>query len=365
MRIKSSAPGRICLFGEHQDYMGLPVIAGAIDLKINIEGNVSEGDRIELNLLDLNKKLEFSSKKIKYTIKRDYLKSAIRVLKKKHLFKPKSIDAFVKGNIPIQAGTSSSSALVVAWVGFLLAACSDFRNHLNDLNQIAELSYLAEVEEFKEKGGRMDHYVSALGGIVYIDFYRGVKTFKLPVNMKEFVLGDSLQAKPTIKTLKRIRQGQEQGFKELSKLIKFKDNFHVMYEKAKPYLNKISSDIRPYIKAVLMNHKITDEAKCELLKESPKLEKVCDLMNEHHKILRDDLKISTQKIEKMIEKSLKAGALCAKINGSGEGGCMFAFCPGRQEQVAEAIKNAGARAYLINIGKGVEVKVFKNGNKKD
>ena len=88
-------------------------------------------------------------------------------------------------------------------------------------------------------------------------------------------------------------------------------------------------------------------------------------MNKHHKTLRDDLKISTPKIEKMIEKSLNAGALCAKINGSGEGGCMFAFCPGKQEQVAEAIKSAGARAHLINIGKGVEVKVLRNGNKRD
>ena len=28
----SFAPGRVCLFGEHQDYLGLPVIAAAIPL---------------------------------------------------------------------------------------------------------------------------------------------------------------------------------------------------------------------------------------------------------------------------------------------------------------------------------------------
>ncbi|MCH1575403.1 MAG: galactokinase family protein, partial [Flavobacteriales bacterium] len=27
----SSAPGRLCLFGEHQDYLGLPVIAMAMN----------------------------------------------------------------------------------------------------------------------------------------------------------------------------------------------------------------------------------------------------------------------------------------------------------------------------------------------
>ncbi|MBT7422666.1 MAG: galactokinase family protein, partial [Candidatus Marinimicrobia bacterium] len=33
-----TTPGRICLFGEHQDYLGLPVIAMAISLRISITG---------------------------------------------------------------------------------------------------------------------------------------------------------------------------------------------------------------------------------------------------------------------------------------------------------------------------------------
>ena len=34
----SKAPARICLFGDHQDYLGLPVIACAIDKYIIVEG---------------------------------------------------------------------------------------------------------------------------------------------------------------------------------------------------------------------------------------------------------------------------------------------------------------------------------------
>ena len=37
--IEVTAPGRICLFGEHQDFLGLPVIACAIDLTMKIVVN--------------------------------------------------------------------------------------------------------------------------------------------------------------------------------------------------------------------------------------------------------------------------------------------------------------------------------------
>lgn len=362
MKIKSSAPGRICLFGEHQDYLGFPVIAAAIDLRINIEGDVSEGDVLHLDLPDLKKTLEFPSTNIRYTDSKDYLKSAVNVIKKMGLYTPKTIQATVRGNVPIQAGTSSSAALSVAWTGFLLKASgNDVTAFFEDPSMIAELAYQAEVQEFNESGGRMDQYTSAIGGIVYLDFHGEMTTTPLPMALKEFVLGDSCVAKDTQKTLKRVRTAQEQGFKELENYISFNDNFHVSAAEAEPFLNKVPSDIRPYLRAALMNHQITDEAKAELLKESPNVARIADLMNRHHGYLRDNLGVSHPKIEQMIEKSLAAGALAAKINGSGEGGCMFAFCPGKQEAVAEAIREAGGVPYIINIGKGLETVISDMG----
>jgi galactokinase len=52
---------------------------------------------------------------------------------------------------------------------------------------------------------------------------------------------------------------------------------------------------------------------------------------------------------------LKAGALGAKINGSGGGGCMFAYAPNDPEKVAHAIEKAGGKAYLISIDIGTRV----------
>lgn len=358
MKIKSSAPGRICLFGEHQDYLGFPVIAAAVDLRVTVEGEISEGDYLHLELPDMKKTLEFSSVDIHYTDSKDYLKSAVNVLKRANLYKPKSIRAVIKGNVPIQAGTSSSAALSVAWTGFLLRASGNDISaypYLENPSTVAELAYKAEVLEFNESGGRMDQYSSACGGIVYLDFCGEMTTEPLPMGMREFVLGDSHQPKDTQKTLKRVRTAQEEAFRELSNHMEFTDNFFVTYEEAEPFFDKISLEKRPYLRAALMNHAITDRAKAELLKESPDIQVLSHLMNRHQTHLRDDLNVSIPKIDTMIEKSLAAGALAAKINGSGEGGCMFAFCPGKQDAVADAIRAAGGTPYIINIGNGLEI----------
>jgi galactokinase len=56
----------------------------------------------------------------------------------------------------------------------------------------------------------------------------------------------------------------------------------------------------------------------------------------------------------MIEASLAAGALGAKINGSGGGGCMYAYAPDNDnaQTVAEAIEREGGKAYIINVDGG-------------
>jgi galactokinase len=340
--------------------MNLPVIAAAIDLAIFIEGETADGNEIRLDLQDMKRQVSFQTDHIQYHDGRDYLKSSVNLLKRKGLFDNKRIAASIRGNIPIQAGTSSSSALVVAWLGFLLQAAAAPGKIDVPAIEVGELAYLAEVVEFGESGGRMDQYTSAAGGIVHIDFSRNMEVAPLPYDDKvgQFVLGDSLQPKDTQKTLKRIRGGQEQGLKELKAFLPFDRNADVLLEMAREYFGKISAAAQPYLEAVLGNHAITNKARTALSRETVDATEIASLMNRHHEILRGKLNISTPKIEAMIENSLAAGALSAKINGSGEGGCMFALCPGKQEEVAEAIRKAGGQAHIINIGPGLQTGVL-------
>jgi len=51
----SLAPGRTCLFGDHQDYLGLPVIACAIDRNIKLTAEQNDTNTFVLNMIDIGK----------------------------------------------------------------------------------------------------------------------------------------------------------------------------------------------------------------------------------------------------------------------------------------------------------------------
>ncbi|MFC1730144.1 GHMP kinase, partial [candidate division KSB1 bacterium] len=109
------------------------------------------------------------------------------------------------------------------------------------------------------------------------------------------------------------------------------------------------------IEANIVNRDLAQTAKALLDEETVDHGRLGGLLNAHQAELRDRLRISTPKIDRMIDASLKHGALGAKINGSGGGGCMFAYAPDSYEQVAEAITGEGGTPYIIAIDEGARV----------
>ncbi len=350
--IKVSAPGRVCLFGEHQDYFGLPIIAAAINLRISINGKKREDHTIKIDLPDIGDSEEFSlDKEVAYTRERDYLKSAVNVLRRKRIRVPTGWDCRVRGTIPINSGTASSSALVVTWVKFLLEAAKDER--ANDAEEIAELSFLAEVAEFKEPGGKMDHFSSALGGVVSVDFDGGLEARKMKNSLKEFVLADSLQKKDTTGMLGHIKSHVLEGVTRIQEKI---DGFNLkspLTQRENEEIERLSSDVKRLLKGTLLTRDLTAEGRSLFEAEVFDHNRFGDLLSRQHDVLRDYLRISTPKIERMMDASLKAGALGAKTNGSGGGGCMFAYAPEKAENVAEALEKTGAKAFIVRVDSGV------------
>jgi galactokinase len=100
---------------------------------------------------------------------------------------------------------------------------------------------------------------------------------------------------------------------------------------------------------------MTREAKKLLLATPVDDRRIGQLLTEHQAILRDVLRISTPKIDKMLDAAQNAGAYGGKINGSGGGGCMFAYAPEHPERIAEAIARAGGTPYIIVVDGGSRV----------
>lgn len=351
--IATSAPGRICLFGEHQDYLGLPVITAAINLRISIRGKKRTDKIFHLDLPDIQDQETINfSQPIYYTKKRDYFRSSMNVLLRENIFIPNGFNCQVRGNIPINSGTSSSSALIVAWIQFLLTIASDARK--DDPYEIARLAHRAEVVEFNEPGGMMDHFAASFGSILYIDFsVPGGKHEPLSLGLGRFVLGDSQQPKNTTEILARVKYGTLDALSLINQKNKELTMQTISQESLKHYRNLLSPDQFALLDAFIMNREITQQAKFILQQKDFDHQLFGNLMFRHHIGLRDGLRISTMKIDAMIEAALEAGALGAKLNGSGGGGCMFAYAPDKYEEVAEAISSAGGIPYVIEIDNGV------------
>ncbi len=188
-----------------QDYLGLPVIACAISKRIYIEGQQRTDNEVVIELPDINQTVNFSiGPELKYIDDRDYLKCYKCFLTRDGYTFSKGFNCSVHGEIPINAGTSSSSALVVAWVNFL-SRMSDQSAELDEM-KIAEYAYKSEVLEFSEPGGMMDHYTTAVGNIIGLRSHPEINLRKYEAETGLFILGNSLEAKDTKLILARVKQ---------------------------------------------------------------------------------------------------------------------------------------------------------------
>lgn len=115
-----------------------------------------------------------------------------------------------------------------------------------------------------------------------------------------------------------------------------------------------------------MNRDITIKAKALidkyiiLLKERKKrkeklkfYQELGHLLNSHQQQLKENIQVSTEKIDKILDNCAQSGALGGKINGSGFGGTMFVFAPGKEEIIKNIIKDSGSEAFIVKTSDGV------------
>ncbi len=347
---KFRAPGRICLFGEHQDYLGLPVIAAAISKYITISATDTSEREIHVSMPDINAELSIPLDvgEIRYEGKRDYLRSGYNVLLRRGFRALSGWSVEIRGDIPINAGVSSSSALVTCWLLFLSRVGSLSLTP----SQLAELGFLTEVKEFGEAGGMMDHFASSLGNLIFLETAPQFRPHSLKAQLGGFVLANSGPKRCTVDDLRFVKTSSLEAFGEIKNVFPDFDPVRTAREKIAPYLASISENGRKFLDGQLQDRDLTIQARALLSKGKPDPRVLGKLLSRHHAVLRDYLGVSTPRIEQMMDIALASGGLGGKINGSGFGGCMYCYCPGTEFVVQKALIDAGFDAWIIKISPG-------------
>ncbi|MDP6126332.1 MAG: galactokinase family protein, partial [Candidatus Latescibacteria bacterium] len=197
-----NGPGRVNLIGEHTDYNGLPVLPMAIERSITIAVAATDENRVELK----NARTSFASRK--FALEEiihpypdgdwgNFAKAAVHSLMQHGRLNEElewdgwsGCQMLVDGDVPLGAGLSSSSALVVA---LALAFLSANKREMDPL-KLADL--MAEGERFVgTAGGGMDQAISLCakeGSALKIDFFPlDAIEISLPESL-DVVIADSL-----------------------------------------------------------------------------------------------------------------------------------------------------------------------------
>jgi galactokinase len=352
-----SAPGRICLFGEHLDYLGLSVIPAAITKRCVIQGELnSEGvirldDKIYKEIIQI----PFTSRERKngYTLKEnDYLKAVLNVFIKSNLLRNKNpslgFDGSLRNEVPQKSGLSSSAALLVSFTKLIDEM---FQLHLDKI-EIGTIAYKAEHDELGIPCGQMDQLAASFGNIFHMECVEPPIIKKIRSKIPGIVVGDTLIPKST----NNVHSVRVREINEAIEYLKSKTDFNIHstnFEEVESILRNSNEIWLKRVRAALKNRDITKAAYQELQKNNPDIQYLGSLLTKHQDHLRDDYEVSVKKIEDMISAGMDAGALGGKLTGAGMGGSIILLAPGKQKQVAQALTKAGGKGYVVDIDKGV------------
>lgn len=328
---RTSAPGRLCLFGEHQDYLGLPVIAMAMNRRCHLTWTPRKDTCVVITSEEFGEVGRFDLTQLEQSQAVTPFQVVVAGLMAETEGTPPGMDIHIQSDIPIQAGCSSSTALLTAWT----AGWSSAMNVAQSTEDLVRRCHHAEVLAFDGAGGDMDHFACAHGGL---HRFGAGEPEALPPLAGTFVLGDSGQPKDTQGHLARCKDARLPLMPRL-------DSPPIDWSEAQQALaegTRVNRDLEAEWATHMREGDVNGVA-------------IGQALTQHHAVLRDALGLSTPRIEAMLDAALTAGAWGGKINGSGGGGCMFAYAPDdRVQSVIDAMIVAGAKgAWAVTMDDGV------------
>lgn len=350
----SSSPARVCLYGEHQDYLNLRVIPAAINLRLNIFSELSYQENILVESRDLERKTSISNTLTRLESKKGSFESYLEagMLALKNNFPDLTIPALkitIESKIPIASGLSSSAALLVAWVKNL--------GGLLKLNlsktQVSELAYDAEHNILGVPCGKMDQYACSFGDIISLSGSNPPEVVELNKPNIDLIVVDSQTPKLTsdvhgnkVNRIKRVIA----NFEKITQLKLTELSLDIL----KNNQSRLKNADFKILNGVLSIKEYTEEAESELLKNQMNLEILGELLTKQHISLRDNILVSLPILDKIVNESLTFGALGAKLTGAGLGGSVVIMTKDNTKNVAKKLEQKlKLPVKIVEIDKGV------------
>jgi galactokinase len=334
------SPGRVNLIGEHTDYNGLPVLPMAIQRRVTLAFRAREDAivRVASTRSGFKSRCFELDDEIEPYASGDwgnYAKAAALTVAREAGV-AHGIDALLGSDIPMAAGLSSSSALVVACALALLEAngLSAGRTELADWLAVGERYVGTE-------GGGMDQAIcltARAGHAARIDFDPlRVELHPLPPDWR-FVVAHSLATAPKSGLARETYNLRTSECREALATVAAhlgKEGRNVSYpallEQHEPNeLYAVAEDVLDPVLRRRFHHAVSEARRVELAVEAlanADLSVFGVLMDASHRSLRDDYEVSTLELDTLVRIAQEAGAAGARLTGAGMGGCVIALCP--------------------------------------
>jgi galactokinase len=356
--VVARAPGRVNLIGEHTDYNDGFVLPAAIDRSIDFAGRKRADRVVRVHSLDFDGSVEFSLDDIRKDSKKtwsNYIRGVSKYLEEDGQ-RLSGADMVFGGNVPREAGLSSSAAVEVGTAAFWRKL---LRLELDPV-YLVKLSRKAENQFVGVPCGIMDQFISALGRenhALFLDC-RNLSYRHVPLrdDVKIVVCNSGVkralaQSEYEVR-LKQCRQAVAQIASTSRAVKSLRDVEPADLEAARSVLSKVLFRRARHI--VTENHRVLEAVK---VLEAGDLERFGELMNASHVSLRDDYEVSSKELDVLVEVAWKQpGVLGARMTGAGFGGCTVNLV---RQEAAEAFAEAVRRGYQDALGLKAEIYICK------
>jgi galactokinase len=224
----------------------------------------------------------------------NYIKAAARIVGERWGIGP-GIDGVVTSTLPSAAGLSSSSALLIA----VTLALLDARGTTASFSELMEV--LPEGETWVgTRGGGMDHAICLAGR-------RGcaLRIAFSPLTIEP----EPIPAEWSFFVAHSLRRAEKSGAA--------RDEYNIRRQRA--------AQGDPEALRHAMGERARVEGAVHAMRRGA-IDEFGRILDESHRSLRDDLKVSCEEADRVVVASRRAGAVGARIMGAGFGGYVLALC---------------------------------------